>query len=92
MKINRMNYSQVISKLEKNRSVKTQVQNESPKDSITISDESIKLNEYLKNLKTDESDKVEQIKAKMAAGTYKVDSGKLAEKILDRMKAQDNEE
>lgn len=87
-----MNYSQVISKLEKNQSVKTQVQNESPKDSITISDESIKLNEYLKNLKTDESDKVEQIKAKMAAGTYKVDSGKLAEKILDRMKAQDNEE
>lgn len=92
MKINRMNYTQVISKLEKNRAGSSESNVTAKKDSISISSESIKLNEYLKNRGSSETDKVERIKAELQEGTYKVDSGKLADKILSRMKAQENED
>ena len=92
MKINRMNYTQVISKLDQNRAKKSEQSKTVSKDSISISNESIKLNEYLKNMKSEDSGKLEKIKADLEAGTYKVDSGKLADKILERMKSQKYEE
>jgi negative regulator of flagellin synthesis FlgM len=92
MKINRMNYTQVISKLEKNKAAKSEHSAEKPKDSISISNESIKLNEYMKNMKSGDNSKLERIKAELESGTYKVDSGKLTDKILERMKSQGHEE
>lgn len=88
MKINRMNYSQAITKLENNRVKKSEESKNEIKDTIEISSESIKLNEYLKNTKNIDSEKIEMIKQKLSEGTYRVDTGKLADKILQRIDEQ----
>ncbi len=88
MKINRMNYTQAITKLENNRVKKSEESKNEIKDTIEISSESIKLNEYLKNTKNIDSEKIEMIKQKLNEGTYRVDTGKLADKILQRIDEQ----
>ena len=92
MKINRTNYSQAISKLEKNKPASSSSKVDKPKDSISISSESLRISEYLKNARSEDAAKVETIKNQLREGTYKVDSGKLAEKILQRMKDQGSDE
>lgn len=56
------------------------------KDQIEISDKAIGFQHALKKLKNlDEirMDKVETIKKQIDAGTYKIDGGKIAEKIME---------
>ena len=54
------------------------------KDQISISDEAKELLEKTKEQTSQE--KIDQLKAEIDNGTYKVDSQKLAEKILDWLK------
>lgn len=87
MKVNRNGYIhmtkklEMVKKLEKSSSVEK-------KDIIEISSVSLKINEYLKNSDTSGAEKIEKIKSKLNQGTYKVDSGKLAEKILEKINNQ----
>lgn len=88
MKVNRLTYLHAINKLENNKAKKNETNSNDLKDTISISNESIKLNEYLKNNKADDLEKIQQIKNALKEGTYRIDSGKLAQKIIERIKEQ----
>ncbi len=87
MKVNRTGYTQMIQQLEKAKKTEKGSPAEK-KDTIEISKESIKINEYLKNSKVSNAEKVEQIKSQLKKGTYKVSSEKLAGKILEKINDQ----
>ncbi|MBN2258968.1 MAG: flagellar biosynthesis anti-sigma factor FlgM [Clostridiales bacterium] len=88
MKINRSGYTQMIQQMEQVKKAKTDSSSVEKKDSIEISKESMKINEYVKNSQTSNAERVEQIKNQLKEGTYKVSSEKLAEKILEKINDQ----
>lgn len=91
MKINRTGYAQFVQKLENSRQTRETNPKMEGKDSIELSDASRKIKAYadsLKAMQAKDADKVESIKAKLQAGTYKVSSKELAERILFEIKSQ----
>lgn len=91
MKIDRIGYAQLVQKLEKSKGAGKAGGRHDGKDTIELSDASKKIKEYAEVVKTMESsnlEKVEEIKTKLASGTYKVSSKELAERILSEIIGQ----
>ncbi|MFX0560606.1 flagellar biosynthesis anti-sigma factor FlgM [Tepidibacillus infernus] len=86
MKINDINRIQGISRYQQqiNQKERQLKKTESKKDEINISDEAKALLEQTKDVGREE--KINQIKDQIKNGTYQVDSGKVAEKILKLFK------
>ncbi|GBF10534.1 MULTISPECIES: flagellar biosynthesis anti-sigma factor FlgM [Tepidibacillus] len=82
MKINDINRIQGINRYQQqiNQKERQLKKTESKKDEINISDEAKALLEQTKDVGREE--KINQIKDQIKNGTYQVDSGKVAEKIL----------
>lgn len=91
MNINKVNFGNVnnvykINKQEHKQETTQQSVSKSKKDTVEISD----LGKYLNKVNTSKEeinmDKVNDIKARIENGTYKVDSKDLAKKIIQHMK------
>lgn len=91
MNINKVNFGNVnnvykINKQENKQETTQQSVSKSKKDTVEISD----LGKYLNKVNTSKEeinmDKVNDIKARIENGTYKVDSKDLAKKIIQHMK------
>lgn len=91
MKINRTGYAQFVQKLEKSIEKNNISSKSGEKDTIKLSEASQKIKDYAKAMKTMDfgnANKVESIKAKLQAGTYKVSSRELADRILAEINQQ----
>lgn len=91
MKIDRIGYAQLVQKLEKSKRAGKTGGMLDGKDTIELSDTSKKIKEYAEVVKTMESsnlDKIQEIKDKLANGSYKVSSRELADRILSEIRGQ----
>lgn len=91
MKINRTGYAQFVKNLEKSRKAPQTEKTPEGKDTIQLSEASQKIKTYaeaLRTMETGKADKLEAIRAKLDAGTYRISSKELAEKILAELKSQ----
>ncbi|HKL10802.1 MAG TPA: flagellar biosynthesis anti-sigma factor FlgM [Clostridia bacterium] len=95
MKINRTGYAQLVRKLENGKGAHKASRKYDEKDTIELSEASIKIKKYADTMKTMESEnveKIETIKAKLSSGTYKISSKELADRILIEIKEQISKE
>lgn len=93
MKINGTGYSQYIEKVYKENRKSTQAKKENTQDksdSIEISSSFREIQKYIDQMKEAQPDyeRVYQIKSAIDAGTYRVSSKELAEKIVQKIKEQ----
>ncbi|MBN2853888.1 MAG: flagellar biosynthesis anti-sigma factor FlgM [Clostridia bacterium] len=90
MKINPVNPYSNISKTDKVRkSDNVTKKSNTVSDQVQISDEAKSIDKLIQKAKSSESDrteKVEALKRQIEDGSYKVDSQKLAEKMIDTLK------